>query len=385
MMKKKRTKGKLLAALLAMTAMFAVGAFASPVHAEGGPYTIEGSYVPWANIQEGDIPEDMKTGTHFTLYKVGSYDWDEDGNSIFTLNPKLAATGLSIDVNDPNLDRNKYPEGDAGTVEWTQKWLSAANGIYEIIKSDAEVSAEASPVEADSKENGTFSFSVNDTGLYLLVGDTTKVVQDGTAYYWSPQPMLIQVYAGNAEQRENIGLKPVRERINKFVIKKVWDNKDLDEETAALIQPKHVKFIIKYKGEPVTTKDKQIVNGELTLPDEDENWFYSWSISDLKGESGDNWGDPTEWSVTEELSAADKVNYRFSSDGGIDSEVAPQRDYTFTNIYNPDKEKKLTTSETRTGDPTSLIKWFVLMGVALAGIILTIVSWRRDRKDGEEA
>ena len=52
---------------------------------------------------------------------------------------------------------------------------------------------------------------------------------------------------------------------------------------------------------------------------------------------------------------------------------------------NPDKEKKLTTSETRTGDSTSPILWIVLMGVALAGIILTIVSWRRDRKDGEEA
>ncbi len=50
-----------------------------------------------------------------------------------------------------------------------------------------------------------------------------------------------------------------------------------------------------------------------------------------------------------------------------------------------DSKKKLTTSETRTGDSTSILKWVLLMTAALLGIILTIVSWRRDRKDGEKA
>ena len=40
---------------------------------------------------------------------------------------------------------------------------------------------------------------------------------------------------------------------------------------------------------------------------------------------------------------------------------------------------------TRTGDSTDIMKWIAVMAAALLSLILVIISWRKDRKDGEKA
>ena len=302
---RKRPWQKLAAAMTSLAMVVSLG-IAAGVPAEsshaaitGGQHSLLVEYASWGDVTT--IPTDKLEATDFTLYKVGGFSRDKDGNPILVLDPKLDALNLDVDL---AIDK-KDPE-------WTDKWLASAQTIANAIELDETV------IDEDNKDSKTMAkgetkctFSGLSNGLYLLIGSSQKVTGYPTKdvdSYWCPQPMLVQILDGN----QKVGVKPIAEVIRKFSLQKRWEG---DENVASLVQPKQVTIRILYDGEQV--------GDPIVLPDENGTWGTTW-----KAGKGQN--DPAKWAVEEVLSDADKANYRWSIEY---TDTGMQRNYTLTNTY----------------------------------------------------
>ena len=355
MMKKKRTKGKLLAALLAMTAMFAVGAFASPVHAEGA-YQIDGEYTLVQGVTENDVAlpsADKVKDTEFRLYKVGHFGrvtaGESAGEATLEFDDALAELRSTVDLNSPDLRRSADQVAEMSETDkaaWTKEWLEAALSIENFIKShpDAISVLKEGTVGADGK----FSFSGLDNGLYLVSGDSVEIEDytDKTGkvrdVFFAPQPMLVQILNGS----QDIGIKPVIEDVTQYVVTKEWIG---DENMLSLVRPEGITISIFYDGTKVEDVQLPINN----------NWYYAW-----KGTKERN--DPFKWSVSENLTDEDKLNYKSEC---IPDPSGAQMTFKIKNTYSrQDLEiKKITPQYVKHNEKVSTSVVFEITGVDANG------------------
>lgn len=389
----RRSPGQVLTTVLAVMALvismgIAAGLSAEPSHAE--TYTVTGKYVTdnfdqytdsWpADLKE--VPADLETT--FNLYKVGTYSHDKDGNSIIVLDEAYSSVTLpATDKDDPN---------------WTKDWLRAALSLSQLVQGD--------PVAGPQTVTGNnpFSLSVEEKGVYLVLGTSSKVEQNGKTIWWRPQPMLVQVFDGS---KRDLEIKPEAETAHDFRVTKYWaGDPDVDKK----YRPESVTVKIYYdmanNPDPVYTEKL----------DSSNDWCFSWT-------AGEDQNDPFAWTVVEQpLSGEAAEHYTFSiepvSVTGDDADVADPANLKLFKLTNtaktpPSPPEPTTTTEppttttaaptttmpptkgteppepnshTKTGDTMVLTRVIAVMAAALLLAIILIIRWRRKgRKDGGNA
>ena len=235
-----------LALALMVAAMFAVGI--SSFAAEG-PYTVSGNY-------KEKVSEELNvSGITFQLFEVGHFN-----------GPKLELNFDLPEGVEVNLDISK--DDYVGHEEdWIKKWLEQAQTVADNIPTGL------TSLSGVTDESG--AFIINGTvgnGLYLLVSNdeprTAKDI-DGKEYVWYPRPMLVMVLNDNVE----LTVKPLRDPFNKFIVRKIWKDKDHED-----VRPSSIDVEIYYNYE--TGEENKLI--EVVELNKDNSWTYSWSTKDEK-------------------------------------------------------------------------------------------------------
>jgi len=210
-----KTAWKLCLALaLMVAALFVVSV---PAFAAEGPYTVSGTV---SNLEvvdktdsEGKGIEPYTDGPSFdgkkvTLYRVGGFARKDDGTSYLKLDKTYFPAGLA------NLEIAKGDDEEAWTIEWLGQAQIVANHLATL-----ETKPES---KEDTIENGTFSFTQLENGLYLLIGNSVEQIDGDKKYVWSPCPMFVMVLNGDVT---DLGLKVERKPVvEKHKVQKQWSD-----------------------------------------------------------------------------------------------------------------------------------------------------------------
>ena len=243
----------------------------------------------------------------YKLYKVGKFG----PNGVFEFIEPF---------NDGTLVPPKSKKSDYDTEdEWREAWLTSANTVSEYIKAE-----EISPLK--TKENvpvatskAGFSFDGTlENGFYLVTGTSIKIV-DGNdptnvIFRW-PRPMYIMVLNDDPEYV----LKSGEGKALIIQVMKNWDPSD--EDVKELTRPESITIHRLYGEE-----GKQVDKGDITLPDENGNWFYKWAAEE------DEY-DPELWTIYEDQTDEKiKKNYEVIPEESFDEDTGTMT-VNITNKY----------------------------------------------------
>lgn len=327
MKKKKRTTKKTpwqsltaFAAALAMVVSmgFAAGITAEPSHAADS-YAITGQYVTdnFGEYSENwptdikSVPTELKTT--FSVYKVGYYTHNAEGKSVIMLDPAYIDKGIKLPPS--------YQEGDKDGLE---AWMTTAKTISDNVQGDPVATADVNGGE-------TFTLTVSETGLYLLVGTSAPIEQGGQKIYWRPQPMLVQVFDGS---NRTVNVKPEAEIAQNFQVTKYWECADQgDKDLESSIRPKSINIDIYYdKNQNHQLDSSELYNTQPVVLSSDNSWTYTWSPK------VNDYPNPQLWAVQEQdLSGEAGKYYSHSVTDGDANNTNNLRIFKLTNTFEPAK------------------------------------------------
>ena len=203
------------------------------------------------------------SGTKFTfeLYKVGEYDHDADGKSIFKLDEKYDDAGVS----DTLATASSYDQGETSDADWSQEWLDTANTLATFINGMSSGKPEAQTATATFGDDGKASFSITvdkGNGLYLLVGKSKEIGDK----LWTPQPMFVSVLDDDKTITfdNSLGVKMIsRDIASDHNVIKEWIG---DGEVSEYVRPNKIAVKIMYGSTLVDT----------VILDKDHGYAFNW-------------------------------------------------------------------------------------------------------------
>ena len=181
-------------------------------------------------------------GMHVSIYRVGEHTT----SGTFTLTDTVQQYPVSLDCTD------------------AQQRQGTANALKAyILRDHIEASA-----ENISLSDTRVYFTGLTNGLYLVVGNETKVNEEGKVHVYTPQVFFIDI---TDDEEISVVLKYYKKEISeetyrKVHVIKVWKNDILKERPDAI----SVDILQKDEFGNVNVYDRQILN-------EDNAWSYTWS------------------------------------------------------------------------------------------------------------
>ena len=242
-----KTAWKLCLALaLMVAALFIVSV---PAFAAEGPYTVSGNY-------KEKVSEELDpSGITFKLFEVGHFNGPE-----LELNFDLPE-GVEVNL---DISKDDYVGHEE---EWQEIWLEQAQTVADNLPTGLTSLQGVTDEEGNFTINGTVA-----NGLYLLVSNDeprTAKDTDGKEYVWYPRPMLVMVLNGDVE----LTVKPLRDPFNKFIVRKVWKDKNHEDVRPVSIDVEiYYNYVPGEENEPI----------EVVELNKDNSWTYSWNTKDKK-------------------------------------------------------------------------------------------------------
>ena len=276
---KKLTRGKVIMSI--MLALVLAGGFfllGDKAFAAGGTISVDVA-------NQGNWPKD--TEFTFNLYKVGEYAHDADGKAVFALDRSLEGSGVG-----PTLATAANYDKGTDEAAWTRDWLNTANSLATFINGMTEGKPEVKGTQTvrfgESGEADPITFSVNENGLYLLIGSS----EDIGDLMWTPQPMFISVLNGDKTISYNneVGVKMTSKKIaHEHSLLKTWEG---DSGLEEYLQPEKVAVKIMHGSTQKSVEVDTVIleKGKDGTPD----FYYTWkdkvhygSGADAKSEDDD--------------------------------------------------------------------------------------------------